>query len=244
MITNRAKGKKTAVKKVDSISQPRNDRYAEITIHSAPIAAKILPQKTMDNRFDWQGLIEQLAEGADEDAVEAAKALADCDDEAGTQALVQFVRSHHPPFKRELALYALAWMHNAQLTETFIQILGDANEAENIRAQAAEALGMLFNGDVERSVEKSVEKSSNYQRSEQALLEASQDLSPTVRFWCCYGLGELRSHRAIERLTVMQAQDRALCPRWWYVCEEAEDALARIAGHLGVERVPVHLRKD
>jgi HEAT repeat protein len=190
----------------------------------------------MSDTDSWQALIENLQAGADEDAVEAAKALANFDDEACTLALLQFVKSKHPPFKRELALYAFAWMHNPQLTETFIQILTDTSEAENIRAQAAEALGMLSdNGSAQSDV---------YQKSEQALLESSYDPSPAVRFWCCYGLGELRSQLAIERLKTMRSQDQALCPNWWYICEEAEDALARIAGHSGVERVPVHLRKD
>ncbi|MBE9190046.1 HEAT repeat domain-containing protein [Gloeocapsopsis crepidinum LEGE 06123] len=172
-------------------------------------------------QLDWQNLLEKLSQASDEDAVEAAKLLSQQYHEQSILSLIQFARSKQPPHRRELALYALAWMHNPQFVDTFIQILGDLSEVENVRGQAAEALGMLFDQNSGQIY---------YHKAESALLEHVSDLSPVVRFWCCYGLGNMRSHRAVEQLKAIQAQDHVLCPGWWYVSKEAEDALARIVG--------------
>ena len=190
----------------------------------------------MNDQSSWQMLIEQLSQASDEDALEAAKLLGQQHHEECVRSLIQFVRSQQPPFRRELALYALAWMHNPQLIDTFIQILIDADEMESVRGQAAEALGMLFDGNPEET--------DHYYKAESALLDCISDSSAVVRFWCCYGLGNMRSHRAIDQLEAIREHDRGLCPGWWYVSEEAEDALARISGQPESARIPVHLRTD
>lgn len=181
--------------------------------------------------------MEQLSQASDEDALEAAKSLGGQHHEECIRSLIQFVRSQQPPLRRELALYALAWMHNPQLIDTFIQILRDTDEMETVRGQAAEALGMLFDGNYE-------ERNQHYYKAESALLDCVSDASAVVRFWCCYGLGNMRSHRAISQLEAIREQDHGLCPGWWYVSEEAEDALARISGQPEAVRIPVHLRTD
>ena len=191
----------------------------------------------MNDQSNWQTLIEQLSQASDEDALEAAKLLGQQHHEECVRSLIQFVRSQQPHFRRELALYALAWMHNPQLIDTFIQVLRDSSETETVRGQAAEALGMLFDGNYE-------ERSQNYYDTESALLDCISDSSAVVRFWCCYGLGNMRSHRAISQLEVIREQDHGLCPGWWYVSEEAENALARISGRPESARIPVHLRTD
>lgn len=83
------------------------------------------------NQPGWQNLIEQLSRASDEDAVEAAKSLSYQSHKDCIRALTQFARSEQPPLRKELALYALAWMHNPQLIDTFIQVLKDTNEIEN-----------------------------------------------------------------------------------------------------------------
>ena len=188
----------------------------------------------MKDQPDWQNLIEQLYCASNEDAVEVAKLLSHQYHEDCILSLIQFVSSEQPSYKKELALYALSWMHNPLLINTFIQVLRDTGEMENVRGQAAEALGMLFDGNFKETEQ--------YYKAERALLEHVSDSSPIIKFWCCYGLGNMRSHRAIERLKAIQEQDHLLCPGWWYVFEEAEDALARIAGLPVSDRVPVHLR--
>jgi len=47
--------------------------------------------------------------------------------------------------------------------------------------------------------------------------------------------------RAVPQLRKLKRTDRELCPGW-YVREEAEDAIERIAGRPGQEREPVHMR--
>jgi len=61
--------------------------------------------------------------------------------------------------------------------------------------------------------------------------------SPMIRFWACFGLGSLGCRRAIPRLQKLAAKDSSLCPGWWYVREEAEDALDWIAGKPGKDRL-------
>lgn len=182
---------------------------------------------------DCQDLIEKLSQACNEDAIEAAKTLSYLHHEDCIPSLIEFVKSQQPSYKRELALHALAGMHNPQLIDTFIQVLRNPDEMENVRGQAAEALGMLFDCNSGHA--------DDYHKVEQVLLKEISDSSPIVRFWCCYGLGNMRSHRAIEQLKALR-QDYVLCPGWWYVSEEAEDALARIAGLAAPDRVPVHLR--
>jgi HEAT repeat protein len=188
----------------------------------------------MKDQPDWQNLIEQLSQATDEVAIEAAQLLSQQHSEVCIPPLMQFVRSNQPPHRKELTLYVLAWMHDEHLIDTFVQVLRDTGEMETVRGQAAEALGMFF--------DENFEQTDSYCTAESALLEQIVDSSSVVRFWCCYGLGNMRSHRAIEQLNAIREQDHVLCPGWWSVSEEAEDALARIAGQPALDRVPVHLR--
>ena len=75
------------------------------------------------------------------------------------------------------------------------------------------------------------------------MLRLLDSCSPVLRFWACFGLGGLKCKSAIPRLQEIARSDRSIYPGWWYVREEAEDALEWIAGRAGKDRVPVHLRK-
>ena len=146
------------------------------------------------------------------------------------------MRGRHTPFVSETAVYALPLLGRRRFTRDFVACLSDQGQHEAIRGQAAEALGSLYDrthadGRDQRSVES-------------ALLDALADASPTVRFWCCYALGCLRSPRAKEPLRSLRENDHRLVPGWWYVHEEAANALEWIDGREGRDLVPVGLRED
>jgi HEAT repeat protein len=125
-------------------------------------------------------------------------------------------------------------MSDQRLREDFIECLRDRLQDEAVRGQAAEGLAEIFDW---RS-----KSSRGWRATEDALLEGLSDASPTVRFWCCFGLGKLRSQRAIAPLEHLRKTDSALAPGWWYVHEEAADALCWIAGGPGEDRVPASNR--
>ena len=85
-------------------------------------------------------------------------------------------------------------------------------------------------------------ESRRYQIAEDALLASLSDSSPIVRFWCCFALGCMGSKRAVEPLSHLKRFDRALCPGWWYVREEASDALDWIQGRESPHRIAAYMR--
>jgi hypothetical protein len=69
-------------------------------------------------------------------------------------------------------------------------------------------------------------------KAEDLMIELLRSPSPTLRFWACFGVGTLVCQRAVAQLrklsarTMTSAQGRG-------TCEEAEDAIERIAGRSG-----------
>jgi hypothetical protein len=78
---------------------------------------------------------------------------------------------------------------------------------------------------------------------EELMIHLLQSPSPVLRFWSCFGVGTLKCERSICVLREIAQNDQGLCPGWWYVREEAEDALEWIAGKAGKERIPLLARK-
>jgi HEAT repeat protein len=175
-------------------------------------------------------LLHVLQNGSELDGWEAAKALSNCHSRACKDALVALMRGYTSPDVSVRAAYSLTWMSDWRLTEDFIECLRDRQQHEAVRGQAAEGLAEIFDC---RS-----KSSRGWRATEEALLEGLSDASPTVRFWCCFGLGKLRSQRATAPLERLREHDSALAPGWWYVHEEAADALCWIAGKPGEDRIP------
>lgn len=184
---------------------------------------------------EWKKLVREIAEEDAIEAVEASKRLADLRSRSSLRPLTELLWTGKTPNVRELACYALACMHYPQLTSTFIECLQNVNEAENVRSQAAEALGMLYGNAVKRS--------SDYRSAEAVLLTSLSDSSPAVRFWCCFALGCMKSKRAMKQLSRLKSSDKSLYPGWWFVREEASDALDMIQGRIPPDRVAYHLRE-
>jgi HEAT repeat protein len=178
----------------------------------------------------WKELLHVLQNGSELDGWEAAKALPRCHSRECKDALVALMRGYDSVRVSERAAYSLSWMIDQRFTEDFIECVRDRRQHETVRGQAAEGLGLLFDGASPRR--------RGWRATEDALLVGLSDASPTVRFWCCYGLGILRSQRAIAPLKHLREHDSSFAPGWWYVHEEAADALSWIAGEPGEDRIP------
>lgn len=137
------------------------------------------------------------------------------------------------PRASERAAYVLMRMQNTGLNDAFVTCLRDQSQHELVRGQAAEALG---------SIHDYGPRTRWWRSAENATIEALDDPSAIVRFWCCYALSCLRSQRAVPKLLELSRTDTTLVPGWWYVSEEAEDAVTCIAGGIPDGRIPVHQR--
>ena len=139
------------------------------------------------------------------------------------------------PWRGEKAAYAFLWGRDRQAIPALVNCVCDESVYETIRGQAAEALIRLLPDPPA--------KDDRWPSAEAALLKGLDDPSPIVRFWCCFALGSLKSQKAIVPLEMLCRTDQALVRGWWYVHEEAEDALAMIAGRYSGDRIPVHMRE-
>lgn len=189
----------------------------------------------MRTRPTLERLLRQLEHGTESDAYEAAKLLAGVKGKTLIAALDRVLRSGDRPNSREAAAYALSWPEDRKAAEPLLRCAADPNEQDSVRGQAIEGLA---NHQHRASL-----RSGLRLKTEELMLRLLDSPSPTLRFWACYGLGSLRTQRAIPRLRKLVREDTSLCPGRWYVREEAEDALEWIASRPGKNRTPVHLKK-
>jgi len=178
----------------------------------------------------------QIEHGSEVDACEAAKQLADANGKAVVAGLTRILRSAGGQWSREMAAYALSWNKSREAVGTLLVCANDPDEADSVRGQAVEGLAMHLQFVPVRSRVR--------RKAEGLMIEILRSPSPTLRFWACFGLGTLGCRRAIPQLRKLKRTDRSVCPGWWYVREEAEDALERIQGRPGKEREPLHMRSN
>jgi HEAT repeat protein len=179
-------------------------------------------------------LLAQLEHGTEFDAIEAAKALSNAKSTKLITNLTKILRSGERACSREAAAYALSWLNAPKAAEALLLCAADANELDLVRGQATEGLAM--------NLRWASPKNGLRLRAEELMMELLDSPSPVLRFWACFGLGSLLCQRAIPQLRKLANEDASLCPGWWFVSEEAEDALEWIAGRPGKERTAVHLR--
>ena len=180
-------------------------------------------------------LLAQLEHGAEIDAFEAAKLLSNAKGAKLIASLTRVLRSGDRAYSREAAAYALSWRQDRKAAEALLPCAADLSEQDSVRAQATEGLAM--------NLEWASRKTRLRLKAEGLMMQMLDSPSPTLRFWACFGLGSLRCHRAIPLLRKLAREDASVCPGWWFVSEEAEDALERIAGRPGKDRTAVHLRQ-
>jgi len=178
----------------------------------------------------------QIEHGSKVDACEAAKQLANVSGKEVVTGLRRILRSGAKPWSREMAAYALTWNKSRSAVGILLMCANDPDEADSVRGQAVEGLAMHL-GDAPA-------RSRFRQRAEDLMIEMLRSPSPTLRFWACFGVGTLGCRRAIPQLRKLRRMDQSVCPGWWYVREEAEDAIERIGGRPGQERRPLHMRTN
>jgi hypothetical protein len=179
-------------------------------------------------------LLGKIENGTEIEAYEAAKVISNLQGPKILSGLTRILRIGERPYAREAAAYALSWHQNRKAVESLLACADDPGEQDSVRGQALEGMAV--------HLEHVSARSSLRQKAEKLMLRLLNSRSPTVRFWSCFGLGKLGSERAIPRLRKSAVTDTEICPGWWYVREEAEDALDWIVGKPGKDRVAVHLR--
>jgi HEAT repeats len=109
------------------------------------------------------------------------------------------------------------------------------DESEKVRSQALETLGMSSSA-----------KKSGYilrKKVEKVVIQALSDNSSEVRFWACYAARQLKIEKALPKLQHLVETDNKDWGQWWYVSEEAEDAIEWIHGRHTEARIPLWKRK-
>src|SRR6266404_4132743 len=69
------------------------------------------------------------------------------------------------------------------------------------------------------------QRSAVWRNTERTVLRSLRDESPEIRFWACYAAGTLRIRKALPLLRKLANEDKAMCPNWWRVSDEAADAV-------------------
>lgn len=132
-------------------------------------------------------------------------------------------------------VYENGWAAKIErIIKTLLKVV-ERDAAPNVRAQALETLGMSSRAESERYKLR--------ERIERSVVAALFDDTHEVRFWACYAAGQLKIRRALPRLRELAETDTADWGQWWYVSEEAEDAIDWINGRGDTEpRIPVAQR--
>jgi hypothetical protein len=178
-------------------------------------------------------LLGKIRHGDDVERIEAAKVLAEIESEHVIAGLSSVLRAGRQRASREAAAYALSWHKSPEAISPLLECAADPDEQDRVRGQAIEGMAIHLSD---------VEETELRRKVEDLMISLLESPSPVLRFWSCYGLGALACKRAVPLLRNLSAHDREVCPGWWHVREEAEDALEWIAGRPGKDRVPVHLR--
>jgi len=185
---------------------------------------------------NFSNLIVDIETGSEIEAFEAAKNIA-CNklSKAEFTKLSKIVTTGLEVHNKEAATYAISWTENrSSVLSVLIDILGTLENHERVRGQAAEGIGIISPS----------RKFKLRMAAEEILLKSLKDSSPTVRFWSCYAVGQIKLKRAIETLEKLKDNDNAVCPGWWYISEEADDAIEWINDRNGKERIPLNQRKN
>ena len=180
-------------------------------------------------------LLGKIENGTEIEAYEAAKVISNLQSLKLLNGLNRILRTGKRPYAREAAAYALSWYQDLKAVESLVVCATDPGEQDSVKGQALEGMAVHLAHVSARSGLR--------QKAQKLMLGLLNSPSPILRFWSCFGLGQLGCKRAIPRLRKISATDAEICPGWWYVREEAQDALDWIAGRPGQDRIPVHLRK-
>jgi HEAT repeat protein len=180
-----------------------------------------------------KSLVGDIANGSELDAFEAAKAFIKVQPNGYAMQLAEILKTAANLHNKQAAAYALSWLEkNNEALDALIRALLVVDLPESVRGQAAEGIG-----------EHKPRKNHKLRpKAETAILTALKDESPEVRFWSCFAAGKMRLKEALPILHQIKDEDKSVNPGWWYVSEEAEDAIEWIHGSKGKNRIPLASR--
>jgi hypothetical protein len=127
-------------------------------------------------------LIDDIANGSELDAFEAAKAFIKVRPRIYAVQLAEILQTAANPHNKQAAAYALSWLEkNNEALDALISALLAVDLPESVRGQAAEGIGE----------HKPRKNHKLRQKAETAILAALKDESPEVRFWSCFAEREI-----------------------------------------------------
>jgi len=187
----------------------------------------------MTNDTNVEKLIEDIANGTELDAFEAAKAIIKVQPGDYAVQLAEILKTAANPHNKQAVAYALSWLEKNNIAlDALINTLVAVDLPESVRGQAAEGIGE----------HKPRKNHKLRQKAEGAIIASLQDESPEIRFWSCFAAGKLKLREALPILHQIKDKDKSVNPGWWYVSEEAEDAIEWIHGRAGKNRIPLESR--
>ena len=179
-------------------------------------------------------LIHQISSGSASTAIEAAKAIIEIKTRDFTPQLVAIMNTSTGVHNKEASAFALSWLDkDNEALDALINVLTSVDMDESVRGQAAEGI----------SYHKPRKNRRLRAKANIAILEGLKDKSPVVRFWSCFAAGHIKLLEALPILEKIKRSDKSVNPGWWYVSEEAEDAIEWIHGRAGKNRIPLNDRK-
>lgn len=187
----------------------------------------------MKTDINIKKLIDDIAHGSELDSIEAAKAFIKVQPCPYVSQLAEILQVAANTHNKQAAAYALSNMEkNSGALEALINALLTIDLPESVRGQAAEGIGE----------HKPRKNHKLRKKAEIAILSALKDESAEVRFWACFTSGKIKLREALPTLHQIKKEDKSVNPGWWYVSEEAEDAIEWIHGRAGKNRIPLESR--
>jgi HEAT repeat protein len=144
-----------------------------------------------------------------------ANALSEIPTRQTRRGLERILLSGRSAEARKRAAWALGFLNDEEAAPALLRTLGDRNDATDVRAYAAEALGHMA-------------PQTPRDEALAALLRALTDPAPEIRFWAAFALGNLGDERAIPALQQLAARDSESVPGWWSIRKEAHDSIEQI----------------
>lgn len=147
-------------------------------------------------------------------------ALSDMASRRTYRPLARMAISHPDPEVEYQACYAISWTHDAAAAPILLSIYLHPRISARVKGQAAEGLANTLGWSDRRK--------QIFKQAASALIAGLANDSAEVRFWTCFALGQMRARQALPHLRAIVQDDSAFCPGWWYVREEASDAIDTI----------------
>jgi hypothetical protein len=152
----------------------------------------------------------------------AQSALSDMASRRTYRPLAKIAVTHADVEVQYQACYTISWTHDEAAAPILLELYYRPDLPPRVRGEAAEGLAnTLGYSDRRKSI---------FKQAAAPLIQGLRDESAEVRFWSAFALGQMHARQAIPELERVAAEDTGFCPGWWYVREEASDALGHIRG--------------